>query len=151
VALPSISPQPSEALDTTTLSTTIELLKTFIDWRHKVMIRVVLGVSGLLIATYQVHGTWLKAIGLAIASLLCLTGFFLDKVNHVLLRACYATGESAEQRIGMLPGVFKTLNSTGRRPTVTDVLRVAYLGSSALLAAGAIVVAALAAHGVTVD
>jgi hypothetical protein len=148
MALASISPNSTDSLDIAALNIAMEHLKLFIDWRHKMMIRVVVGVSALVVAARQVDQWWLQAIALAIASLVAFDGFRLDTINHGNLKAIYEAGTVAEQRVGMSPGVFSTLKDPNRKPTVTDVLRASYLSAAVLLALGAVLVTSLGPFGI---
>ena len=133
---------------------TFQLYREFLEWRHKIMTRVVVVVGASLLATRWLYehqganelgaGAWVRATPLAAAAALSFVAALLDAVHQKMLNACYARGRHAEQSLDVKEGLFDELASAFDyrhywQPGLNYrfILGVSYLTLAIALAAGA--------------
>lgn len=133
------------------LSVSFDLYREFLDWRHKIMARLVLVLGAALLATRWVvenRGTQqlaeyplVRALPLALSAAFCVVAALLDAVHQSVLKVCYRTGTQAEQRLGISDGLFDGLRERFTAPhplrpglNYRFILGVGYLVLAALLA-----------------
>ncbi len=79
-----------------------KLMHVFFDWRHKILARFMLMVGAVLLSAQWLVTNSLQnyvAVPLFIGAGASVLALFMDRVNQRIIRMCYESGESLEQKI----------------------------------------------------
>ena len=126
-----------------------ELFHTFLEWRHKVMVRFAVAIGAVIVALSAIpeRDNELRAVALATGAVFALVAWLLDRVNQRLLEEqVYKTGADVETELELSTdlSIFSAMKCRAGSTewyefsTYHDVLQVTYLAAAVVLAASAL-------------
>lgn len=140
---------PFAAVDNDTLRQQLELthdlIGTFYEWRHKVLIRYAVVVGAIVYASRSANNNFELALAYAVGSGASVAAVILDQVNTDMIRIGYKTGTDVEQALGITDkaGIVGSQDSRAKLETTIPqwrsylfVLRIIYLAGAVTFALG---------------